>query len=133
MPDVLDPDGVLVLGESDHVGRLAGWQEGMGLELSELMREVRVLLGTDVPVSKEEHLELDERSPEFLQEGRICGSRKIDPSNFGAHAGALECGFEMIEVERVEPLTLTRDVFARSVLRLALDIHGRWIFMTEPQ
>ena len=38
-------------------------------------------------------------------------------------------GFEMIEVERVEPLTLIRDVFARSVLRLALGIHGRWIFM----
>jgi hypothetical protein len=96
----------------------------MVLELSESTCEIRVLSLAEVLVSEEQDLEFDESGFEFSQKGWVRGFREIDAPNFGPQTGALEPGFEMIEVECIESLTPTRNMPARSVVHSAFDLHS---------
>ena len=71
VPDVLDADHALVLGElHDLLVALLRGDERVLLELAEAPREREVVLRADVLIAEEDHLELVEGAPD-LGEGRV--------------------------------------------------------------
>ena len=89
-----------------------------------MAREICMLSLAEVLVPEEQDLELDEGGLEFSQDRRIRRFREIDAPDFGPEARALERCLEMIEVERIESLALTRNMSAWTIMQSALDLHS---------
>jgi hypothetical protein len=123
MPIVFDADGFFVFREADHIWGFAPWQERMDFELAETCGEGCVLLARNVLVTKEQDLEFDECRPEIVQQARGHRLREVHATNLGTETGTKERRFELIEAERVESLSLIRDMSTRSIMNSLSELY----------